>query len=280
MSMNKIETKKSVRLLYVPVIILLTAFILNTTSLLHKKSYIFVDGKTVPIVYDKNKILKDILTEHDIILNEDDIVYYDLNKPLLPNSKIKIVRVDKKKVKACSRTEFRPTWHKVYTSNLRKVELQKGVIKHTNYDITQIFYDTKFENLVYDKELSYTINFYRLLLLDKNNKIEKIYDLSKAKRMKMVATAYYPGDPLAWRDGTITFLGQKMQRGIIAVDPKVIPLRTRLYISGYGYGYAGDTGSAIKGNRIDLGVNNAQEEQSWMFRDVTVYILEENAKTW
>jgi 3D (Asp-Asp-Asp) domain-containing protein len=278
--MKNIEIKKLSRLLYIPVIILLAAFILNTTSLLNKKSYIIVDGKTISTIYDKNKILKDVLRENDIVLNKDDIVYYDLNKPILPNSKIKIVRVDKKKVKACMRSQFRPTWHKIYTSNLRKVELQKGVIKHTNYDITELFYDSKFENIICDKELSYTINFYRLVLLDSKNKIEKIYDLSKAKRLKMVATAYYPGDPLAWRDGTITFLGQRMQRGIVAVDPKVIPLKTRLYISGYGYGYAGDTGSAIKGNRIDLGVNNAEEEQSWMFRDVTVYILEENAQTW
>ncbi|MDR1926681.1 MAG: 3D domain-containing protein, partial [Endomicrobium sp.] len=96
------------------------------------------------------------------------------------------------------------------------------------------------------------------------------------KKMQMVATAYYPGDPLAWGDGTVTCLGQKMQRGIVAVDPNVIPLKTRLFISGYGYGYAGDTGNLIKGRRIDLGVNNVQEEQAWMFRNVTVYILEKS----
>jgi 3D (Asp-Asp-Asp) domain-containing protein len=70
-----------------------------------------------------------------------------------------------------------------------------------------------------------------------------------------------------------------MQRGIVAVDPKVIPLRTRVFVSQYGYGYAGDTGSAIKNKRIDLGVNNAEEEKSWMHRPVTVYILEKNP-TW
>jgi len=238
-----------------------------------------VDGKIIPIQYDKNKILKDILKDNNISLNENDIVYYDLNKPIKPNAQIKIVRVDKVKSKAASKSDFRPTWHKIYNSNLRKVELQKGIVKYTDSDITQVFHDSKLESIVYDKQLSYSISFYRLLLLDKNNNIEKIYDLSKAKRMKMVATAYYPGDPLAWKDGTITFLGQKMQRGIVAVDPKVIPLRTRLYISGYGYGYAGDTGSAIKGDRIDLGVNNAEEEKSWMFREVTVYILEKS-NTW
>ena len=279
MSMKNIEIKKLFRLLYIPIIILLITFILNTNSLLSKKSCIIVDGKTIPIEYDKNKMLKDILQEKNISLNENDIIYSDLNKPVKPNSKIKIIRVDKRKSKVASKSEFRPTWHKIYNSNLRKVELQKGIVKYTDSDITQVFHDSKLESIVYDKQLSYSISFYRLLLLDKNNNIEKIYDLSKAKRMKMIATAYYPGDPLAWKDGTITFLGQKMQRGIVAVDPKVIPLRTRLYISGYGYGYAGDTGSAIKGDRIDLGVNNAQEEQSWMFREVTVYILEKS-NTW
>jgi 3D (Asp-Asp-Asp) domain-containing protein len=277
--MKNIEIKKLFRLLYIPIIILVIAFILNTNSILSKKSCIIVDGKTIPIEYDKNKLLKDVLQENNIFLNEDDIVYSDLDKPVKPNSKIKIVRVNKIKSKTVSKTDFRPTWHKIYNSNLRKVELQKGIVKYTDSDITQVFYDSKLESVMYDKQLSYSISFYRLLLLDKNNNVERIYDLSKAKRMKMVATAYYPGDPLAWRDGTITFLGQKMQRGIVAVDPKVIPLRTRLYISGYGYGYAGDTGSAIKGDRIDLGVNNAEEEKSWMFREVTVYILEKS-NTW
>jgi 3D (Asp-Asp-Asp) domain-containing protein len=90
----------------------------------------------------------------------------------------------------------------------------------------------------------------------------------------MLATAYYPGDPLAWGDGTVTYLGERMQRGIVAVDPRVISLKTRVYVSGYGYGWAGDTGSAIKRKRIDLGVNNKREEQDYMHVPVTVYVLE------
>ena len=277
--MKRIEIKKILRIFYIPAIILLIAFILNINSTLSKKSCIIVDGKIIPIQYDKTKTLKEILKEQNILLNENDIVYANLDKPIKPNSQIKIVRVNKIKSKVSSKTEFRPTWHKVYTSNLRKVELQKGIVKYTDFDITQIYYDSKFEKFVNDRELSYSVSFYRLLLLDKDNNIEKIYDLSKAKRMKMIATAYYPGDPLAWRDGTITFLGHKMQRGIVAVDPEVIPLRARLYISGYGYGYAGDTGSAIKGNRIDLGVNNPEEEKPWRFREVVVYLLEKS-NTW
>jgi len=276
MNMKSIDFKSLIRLCYIPIVIFFVVFVLNTNSILSKKSYILVDNKIIPIEDSETELLRDILAKNNIALNKDDIIYYDLDKPIKPNSKIKIVRVNKIKSKMASQSEFRPTWHKIYNSNLRKVELQKGFINRTDYDITQIFYDSKFESVIYNKQKSYSKSFYRLLLLDKKNNIEKIYDLSKAKRMKMVATAYYPGDPLAWRDGTITFLGQKMQRGIVAVDPKIIPLKTRLYISGYGYGYAGDTGSAIKGNRVDLGVNNADEEQSWMFRKVTVYILEKS----
>ncbi|MFA6613509.1 MAG: 3D domain-containing protein [Endomicrobiia bacterium] len=277
--MKKIETKKIFRLLYIPCIIFLLAFVLNTNSLLSRKTYILVDDKLISVTYDKNKILRDILKEKNIILNQDDIIYYDLDKPVNPDSRVKIIRVKKIKSKASKQSSFRPIWQKAYTSNLRKVELQKGIVKDTYYNLTQIYYDNKFNNFIYDSEKTISKTFYRLLLLKKNNEIEKIYDLSKTKRIKMIATAYYPGDPLAWGDGTVTCLGQKMQRGIVAVDPKVIPLRTRLYISGYGYGYAGDTGSAIIGNRIDLGVNNKQEEQSWMHREVTVYILEKS-KTW
>lgn len=277
--MKKIETKKIFRLFYIPCIIFLLVFVLNTNSLLARKFYILVDDKLISVTYDKNKILRDILKEKNIILNQDDIVHYDLDKPVNPDARVQIIRVKKIKSKASKQSPFRPIWQKIYTSNLRKVELQKGIVKDTDYNLTQIYYDNKFNNVIYDSEKTISKTFYRLLLLKGNNKIEKIYDLSKAKRIKMIATAYYPGDPLAWGDGTVTCLGQKMQRGIVAVDPRVIPLRTRLYISGYGYAYAGDTGSAIIGNRVDLGVNNTQEEQSWMHREVTVYILEKS-KTW
>lgn len=157
-------------------------------------------------------------------------------------------------------------WTKRMACNLRPVELQrvreKTVVPAKNGRTRVI------EQYVF-----------KLALLNAAGATEKNYDLSRCRQIRMIATAYYPGDPLAWRDGTITFTGRKMQRGIVAVDPKVIPLGTRLYISGYGYGYAADTGNAIIGNRIDLGVNNAEEEKAWMHRPVTVYILE-RANTW
>jgi 3D (Asp-Asp-Asp) domain-containing protein len=51
----------------------------------------------------------------------------------------------------------------------------------------------------------------------------------------------------------VTATGVQVTRGIVAVDPTVIPLGSRLYVPGYGFAVAADTGGAVKGNIIDLG---------------------------
>lgn len=61
---------------------------------------------------------------------------------------------------------------------------------------------------------------------------------------------------------------------VIAVDPSVIPLGTKLYVEGYGYAVAGDTGGAIKGQKIDVFFNNNSAALQWGRRTVKVKILE------
>lgn len=91
------------------------------------------------------------------------------------------------------------------------------------------------------------------------------------KTLIMESTAYYGHG--------ITASGLKPVRnpdGIstIAVDPNVIPLGTKVYVSGYGLAIAADTGGAIKGNIIDVFLNTHEECMSWGRRQVTVQILE------
>lgn len=62
-------------------------------------------------------------------------------------------------------------------------------------------------------------------------------------------------------------------RGIVAVDPRVIPYYTKMYIPGYGIAIAGDTGGAIRGNRVDLFMDSYEEAINWGRRNVEVYIL-------
>lgn len=87
------------------------------------------------------------------------------------------------------------------------------------------------------------------------------------KVMTMEATAYtHTGNPTA--------TGIYPYRGIVAVDPKVIPLGSKLYVEGYGYCEAQDTGGAIKGDRIDIFLDTKEECFQWGRRIVQVYLLE------
>ena len=92
---------------------------------------------------------------------------------------------------------------------------------------------------------------------------------TRCKSMKVNATAYC-GD-------TITSTGTVPVEGTtIAVDPKVIPYGTRVYIPEFNKVFiAEDCGSAIKGNRIDIFLNDYDRCMEWGIRSITIYILEE-----
>ena len=61
---------------------------------------------------------------------------------------------------------------------------------------------------------------------------------------------------------------------VIAVDPSVIPLGSKVYVEGYGNAIAGDTGGNIKGNKIDIHVPTKAEANNWGVRTVNVTILD------
>lgn len=113
-----------------------------------------------------------------------------------------------------------------------------------------------------------------------------------SKKLNMQATAYTasfedtgktPDHPAFG----ITYTGMRVREGVIAVDPKVIPLGTKVYVEvpgsapDYGFAIAADIGSAIKGNLIDLYFDSASRVKKWGRRNVVVYILtEQNDTRW
>ncbi|WHY95371.1 3D domain-containing protein [Peribacillus simplex] len=60
---------------------------------------------------------------------------------------------------------------------------------------------------------------------------------------------------------------------VISVDPSVIPLGSKVYVEGYGYATAADTGSAIKGNRVDIFIPSEKDAVNWGVKNVKVQIL-------
>jgi 3D (Asp-Asp-Asp) domain-containing protein len=84
--------------------------------------------------------------------------------------------------------------------------------------------------------------------------------------MTMKATAYN-------LTKNLTAAGTRVCPGTIAVDPEVIPLGTKLYVEGYGWGTALDTGRLIKGNRIDVWFPPGRGlAKNWGVKTVKVYI--------
>lgn len=74
--------------------------------------------------------------------------------------------------------------------------------------------------------------------------------------------------------GNRTATGKHPTVGMAAVDPSVIPLGTRLYVEGYGYATAADTGGSIRGDRLDLFMEDRTQCLSWGRRNVKVYVLQ------
>lgn len=83
------------------------------------------------------------------------------------------------------------------------------------------------------------------------------------KQLTVVATAYVAGGRTA--------IGVPAVPGVIAVDPRVIPLGTKVYIPGIGVVHADDTGGAIIGDRIDICMATLAEADAWGVRTITIY---------
>ncbi len=102
---------------------------------------------------------------------------------------------------------------------------------------------------------------------------------SAKRELTVVATAYTadPSENGTYGGRVLTAMGHDLTANpnmrIIAVDPKVIPLGSKVWVEGYGEAIAGDTGSAIKGNRIDVLMGSKSKAMDWGRQTVKVKIL-------
>ncbi|MFN2744108.1 MULTISPECIES: 3D domain-containing protein [unclassified Bacillus (in: firmicutes)] len=117
---------------------------------------------------------------------------------------------------------------------------------------------------------------------NKPKKLEDAFDWSKYPKQKVTATGYtagvestgkQPHDP----EYGLTYSGVKVKRDLystVAADPNVFPIGTILFIPDYGYGVVADTGSAIKGNRLDLYYETVEDVYNeWGKKTLDVYVI-------
>ncbi len=102
-------------------------------------------------------------------------------------------------------------------------------------------------------------------------------EVGRNQQMDIVATAYAPGPHDNGKWGNLTHIGTQVRPGVIAVDPKVIPLGSKLHIEFPDgrtmYGVAEDTGGAIKGNRIDIAMWTVAEAYEFGIQKIKVRII-------
>lgn len=140
-------------------------------------------------------------------------------------------------------------------------DIYKLVQKNTS--LTILGYEGDWTKVSIDDEVGYIYSTY----VSEGEPVKETINLENATHLEVKATAY-SGD-------TITSTGTVPKAGYtIAVDPSVIPYGSRVYIPEFDKVFvAEDCGSAIKGNRIDIFMENESKCNEWGVKNITIHIL-------
>ncbi|WP_066634246.1 3D domain-containing protein [Desulfolucanica intricata] len=230
---------------------------------------ITVDNQKVEVLSSAETV-KELIGEQNIKLNKLDQVSPGLQKKLESDMEIKIVRVEQKieeKEIPIAFATVRKQNPNLASGLTREETSGKNGLEKQVWQIT--YQDGKEVNRkIIDRQIiSQPVN--RVIQVGTQQQIASRGGTSfrYSNVLNMVASAYtYTGNNTA--------SGVAPHVGVVAVDPRVIPMGTRLYIEGYGYATAMDTGGAIKGNRIDLFMSSSQQCRNWGIRNVKVYVLQ------
>ncbi|GAA0121176.1 MAG: G5 domain-containing protein [Clostridium argentinense] len=236
-----------------------------------------VDGKVLKIKSAEDSVEK-MLKAENITLGKFDKITPEQSKLLQNGLKVQITRVNKKIEDEVKHLDFATEVRKnddlpQGTQNI----VQKGE-KGEKLITTEIVYEDGKEisrkvlkEKLKKKPISQIVDVGTLGVLKPSRGGEDYY----TEVLTMSSTAYTAdrGD-----DNGVAAMGVNCVRdpdgySTIAVDPRIIPLGTKVYVEGYGYAIAQDTGGAIKGNIIDLYFNTYNEMINWGRRTVNVYIL-------
>ncbi len=243
---------------------------------------VVVDGKNLSIA-SAEKTVKDMLEAENIKVNQEDKVTPSIDENLQEGMTVEVTRVKKELV-----DEVQPIAFETETRN--NSELKQGgeeVVQDGSNGERTITTEVVYENgkevnrrvvkeVVSKNPINKILDIGTLVAVERPSRgSSSDQDFEYSSVISCESTAYTSdrGD-----SGTVTATGTTVKRNpdgysTVAVDPRVIPLGTKLYIEGYGLAIAEDTGGAILGNKVDVYVNSYDEAVNWGRRQVNVYIL-------
>jgi uncharacterized protein YabE (DUF348 family) len=244
----------------------------------HAKAITLQLGEHSQIIYSQAATLEEALLEAGYTFGPDDRVEPALDAAVTNEMVARLVRVSGQaffeREDVIHKTVFEPDDSLVGTET-RRIEGYDGV-RITEYEIViedGVETARTFVAETFDPEPVDTVIYYSSSAVNSTGSAD---NLQVAQTMHMYATWYNAAS--SGKEAThpaygITRSGVPLTKGIVAVDPNVIPLGTRLYIPGYGFAIAGDTGGGIIGDRIDLGYPDGVAVD-WRTGWVDVFILQ------
>lgn len=215
---------------------------------------------------------KDILKQKGLEFNSNiDEVYPDRNSKLKRNMCVKLVKVEKKNV-----TEQQPIKYETVIEKDENLDENYRQIKLSgiNGEKTVTYQDVYKDGKLYCRREKSS----KVLAAPQNEIIVKGTAKLSASRGGTNAGKVFSCSATAYSGGWGTSSGRTPRRVVgglstIAVDPSFIPMGSKVYVEGYGYAVAADTGTAIKGNKIDLYFNSYEESCKWGLKQVNVTII-------
>ncbi|OZM55856.1 hypothetical protein CIB95_15160 [Lottiidibacillus patelloidae] len=235
------------------------------------------DGKEKMEVWSTVTTVADLLKTQDITLGEWDKVEPKLEKPLVHGQKITITRIDKEIVTVEEEIDYTVENKKdaTLTSGKKKI-IQNGKVgtKVKQFEVTYVNGE-KVARVLVEEEVTKEPVKHVIAVGTKPKVVQTYKQMPAGETFEVVATAYTALCDSGCTGITATGINllENPDMKVIAVDPRVIPLGTRVFVEGYGYAIAGDTGGAIKGYKIDIYVKTKDEARKFGRKKVKITIL-------
>lgn len=274
----------------------------NTEILQHPVPVILYSGSDEPFEVMTNSItVRDFLIEQGINLRYEDIVIPSLDSNITPDLEIIIKYIDIKQEYEESEIDYELVVKyndSLYEGDQRLIQDGKKGLRVTRKEVYYENGEKIKSEIIYSNIEIDPIN----KIIEKGTKKNKIIHVNGKDSLELVRDAYKSGSKIKFlgeeysisntmvveatafynsgsNSNHITATGNPTNYNpngwsTIAVDPKIIPLNTKVYVEGYGFGVAHDTGGAIKGDIIDVFMPNRNATYTWgRKKGVKIYIL-------